>query len=87
MDKKINFISIISVLMGFIVIIGMFTDWFRMLFSDITPLLIIGVVGSIISIWLIKKSGSQLNKIIAIIGLLLNALPVGYFTILYFGLG
>lgn len=87
MDKRINFINIIGLIIGLIVSIGIFTNWFGMLFSNILPLPIIGVVGFMISIWELQKSGSHLNKIIALIGVLLNILPVGYFILLYFALG
>ncbi|HHD1574478.1 TPA: hypothetical protein ACN1M8_002152 [Enterococcus faecium] len=87
MTKKVNFISIISLLLGLIVSIGIFTNWFGHLFHSIIPLLIIGILGTLISIWSITRGDSRLNEIFAVVGLLLNVLPVGYFILLYFTMG
>lgn len=87
MTKKVNFISIISLFLGLIVSIGVFTNWFGILFHSIIPLLIIGILGTIISIWAIKRRDSRLNEIFTVVSLLLNVLPVGYFILLYFTMG
>lgn len=87
MTKRVNFISTISFLLGLIVSIGIFTNWFSHLFHSIIPLLIIGILGTLISIWSITRGDSRLNEIFAVVGLLLNVLPVGYFILLYFTMG
>lgn len=87
MKKRIDFINVIGLLMGLIVSIGIFTGWFGVLFSNIILLLTIGVVGSIVSIWALKKSDGYFYKIIAVVGFLLNILPIGYFILLYFSFG
>ncbi|EGP4991193.1 hypothetical protein EGW69_13970 [Enterococcus faecium] len=87
MTKRIDFISIISLLLGLVVSIGIFTNWFGVFFYSITPLLIIGIVGTILSVWSIKRNDSYLDEMFSVVGLLLNVLPVGYFILLYFTMG
>lgn len=87
MDRRIQYINILSLLAGVIVSIVIFTNWFAMLVSNIMPFLIIGVIGSVLSICSLKKSNSQIEKAIALCGLLLNIIPVGYFILLFFAIG
>ena len=48
--KKIDLINIIGMLIGILVNIVIFTDWLWMLFSNLVPVLIIGICGIILSI-------------------------------------
>ena len=86
MDRKIKFLSILSLLIGIVVSVDIFTSWFSMLFSSLLPCFILGIIGFILSIWSLKKSSSLIEKIIAVCGLVLNTIPIGYFILLYFAL-
>ncbi|MFP3776346.1 hypothetical protein U5M85_12705, partial [Enterococcus mundtii] len=65
MNRRFKFINIISLLLGIIVSIEIFTNWFGVLFSSIVPFLIIGVIGCLLSIWVLTGSGSsKVEKVI-----------------------
>ncbi|MGL9846130.1 hypothetical protein IGJ91_001289 [Enterococcus sp. DIV0765f] len=87
MDRRLKIINILSLLLGIIVSIEFFTNWFGMLFSSLIPFLIMGVIGCILSIWSLMESSIPIEKVISVCGLLLNIIPIGYFMLLYFGLG
>lgn len=87
MDKRFKFINIISLLIGILVSIEIFTTWFGMLFSSLIPVLLMGVIGFILSIWSLSKNSSLIEKVISVCGLLLNIIPVGYFILLFFAIG
>ncbi|EMF0379637.1 hypothetical protein JMQ93_002024, partial [Enterococcus hirae] len=55
MDKRLKFINILSLLIGILVSIEIFTNWFGMLFSSLIPVLLMGVIGFILSIWSLSK--------------------------------
>ena len=85
--KKIDLINIIDMLIGILVNIVIFTDWFGVLFSNLIPILIIGICGIILSILELFESRNTMNRIFACIILIVNLLPMVYFTFLYFALG
>lgn len=91
MNRRINLINIFSLLIGIIVNIEFFTNWFGMLFSSvlpfILPFLIPGAIGSLFSIWSLRKSSNLIGKFIAVCGFLLNITAIGYFALLFFTLG
>ncbi|EMF0058283.1 hypothetical protein PGC22_002767, partial [Enterococcus hirae] len=63
MDKRFKFINILSLLIGILVSIGIFTNWFGMLFSSLIPVLLMGVIGFILSIWSLSKNSSLIEKV------------------------
>ncbi|EMF0055085.1 hypothetical protein PGC19_002147, partial [Enterococcus hirae] len=69
MDKRFKFINILSLLIGILVSIGIFTNWFGMLFSSLIPVLLMGVIGFILSIWSLSKNSSLIEKVISVCGL------------------
>ncbi|EMF0066056.1 hypothetical protein PGC04_002636, partial [Enterococcus hirae] len=71
MDKRLKFINILSLLIGILVSIEIFTTWFGMLFSSLIPVLLMGVIGFILSIWSLSKNSSLIEKVISVCGLLL----------------
>ncbi|EMF0486661.1 hypothetical protein DW583_RS14320, partial [Enterococcus hirae] len=66
MDKRFKFINILSLLIGILVSIGIFTNWFGMLFSSLIPVLLMGVIGFILSIWSLSKNSSLIEKVISV---------------------
>ncbi|GAB7306600.1 hypothetical protein [Enterococcus gallinarum] len=85
--KKIDLINIIGMLIGILVNIVIFTDWLWMLFSNLVPVLIIGICGILLSILELFESRNTMNRRVACIILIVNLLPMAYFTFLYFALG
>ena len=65
MDKRFKFINILSLLIGILVSIEIFTTWFGMLFSSLIPVLLMGVIGFILSIWSLSKNSSLIEKVIS----------------------
>ncbi|EMF0501430.1 hypothetical protein IDE24_002407, partial [Enterococcus hirae] len=65
MDKRFKFINILSLLIGILVSIEIFTNWFGMLFSSLIPVLLMGVIGFILSIWSLSKNSSLIEKVIS----------------------
>ncbi|EMF0564612.1 hypothetical protein H4N10_002659, partial [Enterococcus hirae] len=61
MDKRLKFINILSLLIGILVSIEIFTTWFGMLFSSLIPVLLMGVIGFILSIWSLSKNSSLIE--------------------------
>ena len=78
--KKIDLINMIGMLIGILVNIVIFTDW-------LIPIFIIGICGIILSILELFESRNTMNRIFACIILIVNLLPMVYFTFLYFALG
>ncbi|EIT2811494.1 hypothetical protein L1T82_002288, partial [Enterococcus faecium] len=68
MDKRFKFINILSLLIGILVSIEIFTTWFGMLFSSLIPVLLMGVIGFILSIWSLSKNSSLIEKVISVCG-------------------
>ncbi|EMF0190576.1 hypothetical protein NXK93_002521, partial [Enterococcus hirae] len=66
MDKRFKFINILSLLIGILVSIEIFTNWFGMLFSSLIPVLLMGVIGFILSIWSLSKNSSLIEKVISV---------------------
>ncbi|EMF0078949.1 hypothetical protein NAG51_002660, partial [Enterococcus hirae] len=66
MDKRLKFINILSLLIGILVSIEIFTNWFGMLFSSLIPVLLMGVIGFILSIWSLSKNSSLIEKVISV---------------------
>ena len=81
--KKIDLINMIGMLIGILVNIVIFTDWLGVLFSNLIPILIIGICGIILSILELFESRNTMNRIFACIILIVNLLPMVYFTFLY----
>ncbi|EPI2201135.1 hypothetical protein ACS4HS_002758 [Enterococcus hirae] len=85
--KKINLITFFSLFVGILVNIEIFTRWLDFLFYNLTPFLIAGIIGLIISILEIDTSTNFINRLFAIISLIVNAIPICYFTFLYLAIG
>jgi hypothetical protein len=86
--KKIDLINMIGMLIGILVNIVIFTDWLGVLFSNLIPILIIGIcVELYFQILELFESRNTMNRIFACIILIVNLLPMVYFTFLYFALG
>ncbi|MHC6774147.1 hypothetical protein [Enterococcus faecium] len=79
--KKIDLINMIGMLIGILVNIVIFTDWLGVLFSNLIPILIIGICGIILSILELFESRNTMNRIFACIILIVNLLPMVYFTV------
>lgn len=84
MARIIYFIYIFSLLTGIMLSIKFFTNCFDMLFFSLIPFLIMGVIGSIFFIWLLKENS---NKICEVFESLLDIIPIGYFILLLLALG
>ncbi|NRC73331.1 hypothetical protein [Enterococcus faecalis] len=78
--KKIDLINMIGMLIGILVNIVIFTDWLGVLFSNLITILIIGSCGIILSILELFEIRNTMNRIFACIILIVNLLPMVYFT-------
>ena len=81
--KKIDLINMIGMLIGILVNIVIFTDWLGVLFSNLIPILIIGICGIILSILELFESRNTMNRIFACIILIVNSIAYGLFYIFY----
>ena len=70
----------IGMLIGILVNIVIFTDWLGVLFSNLIPILIIGICWNYTFNIRTFESRNTMNRIFACIILIVNLLPMVYFT-------
>lgn len=85
--KKIDLINMIGMLIGILVNIVIFIDWFGVLFFNFIFIFIIGICGIIFLILEFFESRNIMNRIFVCIILIVNLLFMVYFIFLYFVLG
>ncbi|MEW4403799.1 hypothetical protein AB1I62_08715 [Enterococcus sp. AN402] len=81
MPKKNDIIAILSVLFGLFASVEVFTYWLGM---PVVSIVIITAIGGTISLLKLIESISIFNKAVAVLGLVLNMVPLGYIIFLYF---